>query len=227
MATRPAQARDRQRGAMIRAIAALGLMAMMLAAPGAVLAQEASRRPLQRRPRSHRWPRKRRPRPRPRLRRGLGRSGRGLTRARRGLAQAEASPAPASPATGIDAAYEPPHDQPGPAAERLLYNAFYVDQAPLDIQAGNMDLYLFGLKTEAAQELADAEGVELIQAPATTLSLILNPAPAPEGELNPFSIPEVRQAMQYLVDRDSIANDIYRGAAVPMVTHVARSTTTS
>ena len=75
-----------------------------------------------------------------------------------------------------------------------------------------MDLYLYGLKTEAAQELQGAEGVQLFQAPATTLSLILNPAPAPEGKLNPFSIPEVRQAMQYLVNRDFIAQDIYRGA---------------
>ena len=30
--------------------------------------------------------------------------------------------------------------------------------------------------------------MQLFQAPATTLSLILNPAPAPEGKLNPFSI---------------------------------------
>jgi peptide/nickel transport system substrate-binding protein len=120
-------------------------------------------------------------------------------------------------------AYEPPHDRPGPAAERLLYNSFFVDRAPLDIEADNMDLYLFGLKTEAAEELRGTEGVELIDAPATTVSLILNPAPAPEGELNPFSIPEVRQAMQYLVNRESIAQDIYRGAARPMRTHVGPS----
>jgi peptide/nickel transport system substrate-binding protein len=133
----------------------------------------------------------------------------------------------AMPAGGLaqdeGAAYEPPHDRPGPAAERLLYNSFFVDRAPLDIEADNMDLYLFGLKTEAAEELRGTEGVELIDAPATTVSLILNPAPAPEGELNPFSIPEVRRAMQYLVNRDSIAQDIYRGAARPMRTHVGPS----
>ena len=120
-------------------------------------------------------------------------------------------------------AYQPPHDKPGPAAERLLYNSFFVDRAPLDITAGNMDIYLFGLKTEAAQDLRDAEGVELIEAPATAVSLLLNPAPAPEGELNPFAIPEVRQAMQYLVNRESIAQDVYRGAAQPMITHVGPS----
>lgn len=122
-----------------------------------------------------------------------------------------------------DEAYEPPHDQPGPAAERLLYNSFFVDRAPLDIEAGNMDLYLFGLKTEAAQDLRGTEGVELIDAPATQVSLILNPAPAREGELNPFSIKAIRQAMQYLVNREAIAQDIYQGAGEPQLTHVGPS----
>ena len=122
-----------------------------------------------------------------------------------------------------DEAYQPPHDKPGPAAERLLYNSFFVDRAPLDIVADNMDLYLFGLKTEAAQDLRGTPGVELIDAPATTVSLILNPARAREGELNPFSIPDVRRAMQYLVNRESIAQDIYRGAGQPMLTHVGPS----
>src|SRR6185503_13988949 len=117
-------------------------------------------------------------------------------------AVASEAPASSGPPAGDAEAYVPPHDKPGPAAERLLYNAFFVDRAPLDIENGNMDIYLYSLKTEAAQELRDVEGIELIQAPANTVSLILNPAPAREGELNPFSIPEVRRAMQYLVDRD-------------------------
>ena len=138
----------------------------------------------------------------------------GLTLLAASLPAAVAAQEPAS---------EPPHDKPGPAAERLLYNSFFVDRAPLDIEAGNMDLYLFGLKTEAAQDLRGTEGVELIDAPATTVSLILNPAPAREGELNPFSIPEVRQAMQFLVNREAIAQDIYRGAGQQMITHVGPS----
>ena len=59
-------------------------------------------------------------------------------------------------AAAQDETLEPPHDRPGPAAERLLYNSFFVDRAPLDIEAGNMDLYLFGLKTEGAQDLHGA-----------------------------------------------------------------------
>ena len=57
-----------------------------------------------------------------------------------------------------DDAYKPPHDRPGPAADKVYFTQFDVDRAPLDIQAGNMDLYLYGLKTEAAQELAGHRG---------------------------------------------------------------------
>ena len=110
---------------------------------------------------------------------------------------------------------------PGPAADRLIFSAFNVDQAPIEITQDKMDLYLYGLKAAGAEELAGAEDVRVIQAPASTLSLILNPAPAREGELNPFAIREIRQAVQYLVDRDFIAGDIYGGRAVPMVSHVS------
>jgi peptide/nickel transport system substrate-binding protein len=109
----------------------------------------------------------------------------------------------------------------GPAAERLIFSAFNVDQAPIEITQDAMDLYLYGLRAAGAEDLADAEGVRLIQAPASTLSMILNPAPAREGELNPFSIKEIRQAAQSLVDREFIANDIYAGRAVPMISNVS------
>ncbi len=120
-----------------------------------------------------------------------------------------------------EAAFAQEATQPGPAVDVVTFGAYNVDQAPLNIQNGDIDLYLFGLKTAGAKSLESAQNVRLIQAPASTLSLILNPAPANEGELNPFSIPEVRQAMQYLVDRDFIASDIYQGRALPMLTNVS------
>ena len=119
------------------------------------------------------------------------------------------------------AQYSPPHEEPGPAVERLYFKAFNVDRAPLDLEAGEMDLYYFNLKIAAARELRDTEGIQLYEAPASTISLILNPAPAPEGRLNPFSIKEVRQAMQRLIDREFVTREIYQGQAAPMYTNVA------
>ena len=114
------------------------------------------------------------------------------------------------------AAHRPPPDQPGPAADTAALQLRASSTAPRwSSRPATWTCTCTACKTEAAQELQGAEGVQLFQAPATTLSLVLNPAPAPEGKLNPFSIPEVRQAMQYLVDRDFIAQDIYRGLAQP------------
>jgi peptide/nickel transport system substrate-binding protein len=122
-----------------------------------------------------------------------------------------------NPATALAAFQDEPT---GPAADKLLFSSFNVDQAALNIQNNDMDIYLFGLKTAAAKDLeANGQGVRLITAPASTIDLLLNPCS--EGDFNPFSIKAIRKAMQFLVDRDFIANDIYQGRAVPMYSHVS------
>ena len=115
----------------------------------------------------------------------------------------------------------PPSQEPGPVVDRVFFKAFDVDRAPLDLRQGNMDLYLFGLKLQAARALRGTPGIRIYEAPATNLSIILNPAPGRSGELNPFSIKKVRQAVQYLVNREFVVGDIYRGMALPMVTHLS------
>ena len=124
---------------------------------------------------------------------------------------------------GIAYAADPEQSQTGPAVDKVYFKAFHVDRAPLDLQQGNMDLYLFGLKTAAATELRGSDDLQIFEAPATTLSIILNPAEAPEGRLNPFSLKEVRWAMQHLINREFVAGEIFRGMADPMVTHISPS----
>ncbi|MEE2700992.1 MAG: ABC transporter substrate-binding protein [Chloroflexota bacterium] len=116
--------------------------------------------------------------------------------------------------------YEAPHSQRGPASDKIQFQSFHVDLAGESLKAGDMDMYAFSLKTEAARNLKGTDGVTVYEAPATSISLLLNPAPAPEGELNPFSIKEVRQALQYAVDRQFIVQEIYKGLAEPMIAHV-------
>lgn len=131
-----------------------------------------------------------------------------------------AQPTRTSP-TSQPSAYKAPHNKPGPAAEKVFFKSFAVERAPLDFQAGQMDFYLFSLKTDGARALRSASGVRLEEAPSTTVSIVMNPAPAPGNQLNPFSIKGVRQAVQYLIDRNFIANDIYQGQAQPMLTHLS------
>ncbi len=116
--------------------------------------------------------------------------------------------------------YDPPHNRPGPAVDTIHYRSFNVDLAAQELQRDEMDMYIYNLKTDAAQALRGDDSIELYEAPASTISLILNPAPAPEGQLNPFSIREVRRAIQNLVNREFITQEIYKGLARPMYTHV-------
>ena len=119
--------------------------------------------------------------------------------------------------------YTPPHSQPGPSVDTINFSAFAVEIASRELEAGNMDLYLYSLKTAAAEQIQDNTEVNVYQAPATTISVVLNPAPAPEGELNPLSITEVRQALQYVVNRSFVSQEIYKGFALPMLTHISPS----
>lgn len=126
----------------------------------------------------------------------------------------------AAPAFLSAADYAPPHQKPGPATDRIRFQSFNVDLAGESLKAGSMDMYFFSLKTEEARRLRGTPGITMYQAPATSISLLLNPAPAPQGELNPFSIKEVRFALQYAVNRGFITQEIYKGLAEQMVAQV-------
>ncbi len=117
--------------------------------------------------------------------------------------------------------YQRPHEQPGPALDVIYVRSFPLDVAPLELKAGKMDVYLFGIRPAAAQTLRGIPELTLYEAAAGTNSIILNPAPAPEGEFNPFAIKAVRQALHYLINRDYVVNEIHKGAAVPMLAHIS------
>lgn len=111
----------------------------------------------------------------------------------------------------------------GPAVDKIEFSQHHVDQALASLQSGKIDLYLFGLKLSAARELDKNAQLKSYRAPASTVTLLMNPAPARAGELNPFSISEVRQAMNFLIDRKYIADEVYGGYAEPMVApHVGK-----
>ncbi|MBI3116842.1 MAG: hypothetical protein HYZ12_05860, partial [Thaumarchaeota archaeon] len=122
----------------------------------------------------------------------------------------------------VFAKYQPPHSRPGPAADRIIFKGGVpVDVAPSVLENKGIDLYLSGLNVVGAKELLGRPDVKVLEAPASSISIVLNPAPAPSGGLNPFSLREVRFAMQYVVNRDFIVSGIYKGLAAPMVTHVS------
>ena len=68
--------------------------------------------------------------------------------------------------------YAPPHSQPGPATDTINFSAFDVGIASRELEAGEMDMYIFSLKTPAAEALQGNPDITVYQAPASTTSII-------------------------------------------------------
>jgi len=84
------------------------------------------------------------------------------------------------------------------------------------IQAGAMDLYAGAISNpDLIRIVRDDLGYEVSY--GTSWELTFNPVGPTfkDGRLNPFSVPRLREAVNWLVDRDYIAQEILGGAAVP------------
>jgi peptide/nickel transport system substrate-binding protein len=91
----------------------------------------------------------------------------------------------------------------------------YLDQnlALQDLKSHKIDTYFFSIPLEVVSDVQSDPNIKLYETSGGFMDLLLNPAPARNttGELNPFSIREVRFAMNYLVDRDFVVNEILKG----------------
>ncbi|HZA07209.1 MAG TPA: ABC transporter substrate-binding protein, partial [Nitrososphaeraceae archaeon] len=97
----------------------------------------------------------------------------------------------------------------------------YLDQnlALQDLKGGKIDTYFFNIPLEVASDTQNDPNLKVYSVPGGSLDLLLNPAPSRDsaGELNPFSIREVRYAMNYLVDRDFVVNEILKGYGTTLI----------
>ena len=125
------------------------------------------------------------------------------------------------PASALAQEYQPPHTQPGPAVDVVRFRNFAEEIAPAAIEKGDMDVYFYNMRVSKVMQLEKNPDLTFVRAPSTMLSIILNPAPSTEDSFNPFQLKKVRQAIQYLINRDFIVKEIYKGRAVPMLAHVS------
>jgi peptide/nickel transport system substrate-binding protein len=104
----------------------------------------------------------------------------------------------------------------GPVVDEIQF-IHYLDEsvAAQEVKAGNIDAYYWRLPLELVPSLKNDPNVKVYESPGGSLSLLINPAPS-GNELNPFSIKEVRYALNYLIDRELIVNEILKGFGTPM-----------
>ncbi len=88
------------------------------------------------------------------------------------------------------------------------------------IERGSHHLFAQGItNTTVFQRLRDSERIGYEEAYGSSSELTLNPV-GPEfenGELNPFHVPAIREALNWLIDRRYVAQEIFGGMASPRV----------
>ena len=89
------------------------------------------------------------------------------------------------------------------------------DSAVSQLQAGAIDLYSYGLASDAFPAIKEA-GLPYAQSMGGSYSIMFNPAVFTDTtRLNPFSNRKIREAMNWLIDRNYINQEIYAGGSLP------------
>jgi peptide/nickel transport system substrate-binding protein len=88
------------------------------------------------------------------------------------------------------------------------------DSAISQIEAGAIDLFSYGLASDAYPAIKEA-GLKYSQSYGGSYSILFNPAVFEDtARLNPFSNRKIREAMNWLIDRNYINQEIYAGGSL-------------
>ncbi|MFZ0511639.1 MAG: ABC transporter substrate-binding protein, partial [Candidatus Nitrosopolaris sp.] len=86
-----------------------------------------------------------------------------------------------------------------------------------EMKSGNLDTYFSRIPLEAVSDIKSDPNLKVYDRIAGSFGLLLNPAPSRDNDsINPFQFREVRFAMNYLVDRDFVVDEILRGYGTSM-----------
>ena len=95
----------------------------------------------------------------------------------------------------------------------------YLDEntALEEFRNGKLDLYYYRISSDRLKDADSRDVLQIFESTGGYFSILLNPTNA--GEFNPFSIREVRYALNFLVDRNLIVNELLGGYGSPMISN--------
>jgi len=95
----------------------------------------------------------------------------------------------------------------------------YLDEntALEEVRNGNLDLYFFRVSSDRLSDSNSRQGLQVFESTGGYYSILANPAVS--EKFNPFSIKEIRFALNYLVDRNLIVNELIGGFGTPMISN--------
>jgi peptide/nickel transport system substrate-binding protein len=80
---------------------------------------------------------------------------------------------------------------------------------------GNLDLYLFQIPLQLIEEAKKNANLKIYEKEGLSYGIVINPTNSSQT-FNPFSIREIRYALNFLIDRNFIVNDILKGFGDPI-----------
>ncbi len=96
----------------------------------------------------------------------------------------------------------------------------YLDEntALEEVRNGNLDMYYFRISPDRIEDVQSREGLKVYDSTGGSYSILVNPAEPKDG-YNPFFHRDARFALNYLVDRKLIVNELMGGYGVPMISN--------
>ncbi|MCV0400375.1 MAG: ABC transporter substrate-binding protein [Nitrosopumilus sp.] len=99
----------------------------------------------------------------------------------------------------------------------------YLDEntALEEVRNGNLDVYYYTISPDRLENNQKREGLQVFDSTGGSYSILVNPA---ESEnFNPFSDKDIRFALNYLVDRKLIVNELMGGYGSPIISYYGPS----
>jgi len=95
----------------------------------------------------------------------------------------------------------------------------YLDEntALEEVRNGNLDMYYYRISSDRLEDSQAREGLKVFDSTGGSYSLLVNPSES--EKFNPFSSKEVRFALNYLVDRKLIVNELMGGYGAPIISY--------
>lgn len=109
-----------------------------------------------------------------------------------------------------------PARQPGKGGylDEINVSVVPAEQALTQIQAGTIDLFSFNLASSEFPAIRDS-GLGYTSSYGGNYAVLLNPAKLTDtGVLNPFSNRKIREALNWLIDREYVNQEIYAGGSL-------------
>ena len=99
----------------------------------------------------------------------------------------------------------------------------YLDEntALEEVRNGNLDVYYYRISSDRLESYQDRSRLQVFDSTGGSYSILVNPAES--KEYNPFSNKEIRFALNYLVDRKLIVNELMGGYGSPIISYYSPS----